>query len=130
MQKVDVQNVDVQGVDAQQVDVQELDVKTIDHRDSRLAKLEWLGGSRFAKCWLAENRLAECRFTAGRRGEYQECRRSTCRAWRAGGQRAQESIDMQSEARKHGRADVSAEGKGGEMPKKLRKVPKPPGLTG
>ena len=56
MQKVDVQNVDVQGVDAQQVNVQELDVKTIDHRDSRLAKLEWLGGSRFAKCWLAENR--------------------------------------------------------------------------
>ena len=71
MQKVDVQNVDVQGVDAQQVDVQELDVKTIDHRDSRFAKLEWLGGSRFAKCWLAENQLAECRFTAGRRGEYQ-----------------------------------------------------------
>ena len=71
MQKVDAQNVDVQGVDAQQVDVQELDVKTIDHRDSRLAKLEWLGGSRFAKCLLAENRLAECRFTAGRRGEYQ-----------------------------------------------------------
>ena len=42
MQKADVQNVDVQGVDAQQVDVHELDVKTIDHRDSRLAKLEYL----------------------------------------------------------------------------------------
>ncbi len=71
MQKVDVQNVDVQDVDAQQVDMQEVDVKNIGHRDSRLAKLEWLGGSRFAKCWLAENRLVECRFTAGRRGEYQ-----------------------------------------------------------
>ena len=112
MQKVDVQNVDVQGVDAQQVDVQELDVKTIDHRDNRLAKPEWLGGNRFAKCWLAEKRLAECRITTGRQGEYQYCRRSTCKARRAGGQRAQESIDMQSEARKHGRADVSAEGKG------------------
>ena len=66
-----MQNVDVQGVDAQQVDMQELDVKTIDHRDNRLAKLEWLGGSRFAKCWLTENRLAEGRFAASRRGEYQ-----------------------------------------------------------
>ena len=56
MQKVDVQNVDVQGVDAQQVNVQELDVKTIDHRDNRRAKPEWLGGNRFAKCWLAANR--------------------------------------------------------------------------
>ena len=47
--------------------------------------------------------------------------------WRS---ETQESIDMQSEARKHGRADVSAEGKGEEMPKKPRKAPKPLGLTG
>ena len=126
MQKVDVQNVDVQGVDAQQVNVQELDVKTIDHRDSRLAKPKWLGGNRFAKCWLAEKRLAECRITTGRQGEYQYCRRSICKARRAGGQRAQESIDVQSEARKHGKADVSAEVKGEEC----QKAPKPPSLTG
>ena len=123
MQKVDVQNVDVQGVDAQQVNVQELDVKTIDHRDNRLAKPEWLGGNRFAKCWLAEKRLAECRITTGRLGEYQYCRWSICKARRAGGQRAQESVDMQSEARKHGRADVSAESKGEEMPKSSEKLP-------
>ena len=65
MQKIDVQNFDVQGVDAQQVDVQELDVETIDHRDNRFTKFEWFGGSRFTKCWFAENPLADCRFTAG-----------------------------------------------------------------
>ena len=59
MQKVDVQNVDVQDVDAQQVDMQEVDVENTDHRDSRLAKLGWLGGSRFAECLFAESRLAE-----------------------------------------------------------------------
>ena len=68
--------------------------------------------------------------SAGWRSESAGINRHACRARRAGGQRVQESVDMQSEARKHGRADVSAEGRGEEMPKKLRKAPKPLSLTG